>query len=290
MSNPKIEELELRFGVKISRGGDKVLNPFAGESDVLFMATRDPTDRELINLEGALERSTPSAEGNLPIYFLGWMPGTRFRNRRWQAAGVHWRGTVYIGPDCPGYTDYFQRHLFTHEIVHHGQYRHKLFDGNFADIVAPLGWKEVKLGNGLLVWTIEACGGHRYWFDKPAGLWHRLKVSEGGLPARSRDNPHIPSCDMRKRALVRPISDYLDNPVEMITEGTTEFRMGAEEREKLLRKSPVLYRVVKDLDLREIRCSRQKQNRTCIRNIDGFLVQPDENVVAWIDALEMGKA
>ncbi|MBY0551936.1 MAG: hypothetical protein K2W95_31930 [Candidatus Obscuribacterales bacterium] len=290
MPNPKIQELELRFGVKIGTRGDKVRNPFATESVVPLMATRDPTDRELINLEGALERSAPSAEGNLRIYFLGWMPGTHLRNRRWQAAGVHWRGTVYIGPDCPGYTDLVQRQLFIHEIAHHGQYHHRLFDSNFANIVAPLGWKQVQLGKGLVVWTIEACCGHRYWFDKPADLWHRLKVSEGGLQARSQDNPHITSCDMRKRALVRPISDYLDNPVEMITEGTTAFRTGADEREKLLRKSPVLYHVVKDLDQREIRCSHRKQNRIGIRNIDGFLVQPDENVVAWIDALEMGKA
>lgn len=289
MANPKIEALQGRFGIKIHKGGDKVLNPFSTESGTLFMATRDPTDSELTSLEGALERSTPSAEGYLPFYFLGWMPGTRFRDRCWSAAGVYWRGTIYIGPDAVRYTPYQQRHLFTHEIAHHGQQRHKLLN-DLAQIVSPLGWKEVMLTNGSTVWTIEADGGHRYWFDKPSGLWHRLKMSEGGLPARSQDNPHLCSADMRKRALVRPISDYLDTPVEMVTEGTTEFRMGAEEREKLLRKSPILYRVVKDLDQREIACSRRKQNRTCIRNIDGFLAQPDDEVRGWIDALEMGKA
>lgn len=289
MSNRKIEDLEARFGIKLSKRGDRVRNPFERASGVPFMATRGPSDRELVNLEGARGRSIPSFEGNLTIYFLDWMPHTSYRKRSWQAAGVHFCGAVYIGPDCPDYTDYWQRHLFTHEIAHHGQYRHRLFDNGFDDIVAPLGWKTAKLANGLPVWTFEASSGHRYWFNRENRLWHRLKVSEGGLPARLQDKPQIPSCDMRKRALVRPISDYLDNPVEMITEGTTEFRMGPEEREKLLRKSPVLYRVVKALDQLEIRCSRLKQNRTCIRNIDGFLVQPDEDAAAWIDALEMGK-
>jgi hypothetical protein len=99
----------------------------------------------------------------------------------------------------------------------------------------------------------------------------------------------LTSAQMRQEAKVPPITNYFDNPLEMITEGTTYFRFGAKTRFDLMRRSPDLYRVVNDLDHLEIEKAhglKPDGGANLIRNPVGFLVENNEENRLLVESFE----
>lgn len=62
----------------------------------------------------------------------------------------------------------------------------------------------------------------------------------------------ISNADMQKLAMVKPASNYFDNPIEVFAEGMRLFRMGGEARDTLLTEAPLVYQLVKEEDQAEL--------------------------------------
>ena len=62
----------------------------------------------------------------------------------------------------------------------------------------------------------------------------------------------ISNADMQKLALVKPASNYFDNPIEVFAEGMRLFRMGGEARDTLFVEAPLVYQLVKEEDQAEL--------------------------------------
>lgn len=293
----KIVELEVMFGIKIAPPDQSMRNPWKfWQGRPLAIAdklvTRVPEWSEVIGLEAGLYRSAPSIENGLTYHFFEppKVPGIAKDNI---SGGLYERRQIFFQPNtsrlralpepemkgaAPGIT---MQALSTHENAHHGQFRYGLIDSKLLDPLAlRLGW-EKSVQNGMQTWLIKSADGHQYRFDKVNRHWIQV------LDDTASASPAVfSSKDIQRLAKVRPITDYFDEPIEMITEGTTFFRLGREHRDYLCRKSPELYSVVKELDQLEISKLLRRKNQTFIRDLEGRIVPETTEVTAQIQALE----
>lgn len=293
----KIVELEVMFGIKIAPPDQSMRNPWKfwqgrplAKADKLV--TRVPEWSELIGLEAGLYRSAPSIENGLTYHFFE-PPKVSGIAQDNISGGLYERRQIFFQPNtsrlkalpepkmkgtAPGST---MQALATHENAHHGQFRYGLFDSKLLDPLAlRLGWEKSEQ-NGMRTWLMKSADGQHFRFDKVNRQWIQV------LDDTASASPVVlSSTDFQRRAAVRPVTDYFDEPLEMITEGTTFFRLGREHREYLFRTSPELYSVVKELDQLEIGKLLKRKNQTLIRDLEGRIVPQAADVAARIQALE----
>lgn len=299
----KMAELERLYKVRFTSPESRANNPWhlriksqSSIARVPWLERRLPIWDELVGLEAALERSIPSNLGSQGLTFNFYDLPRTLHARLSDMSGAVWSGSrIHFQPgsrildplNAAEERLWGQRtmqSLATHEIAHNGQYNVKLFDEKVLEPLATrLGWVKAKTG-GPDAWLFESQGGQQYRFDASTRQWHYA----GGEPRSSKDPHWFTSDDLRKRAAVRPISDYFDNPVEMITEGMTIFRSGPAQREWLSYKSRPLYSVVKEVDQLEIhRFFKPKGNQPRLtRNLEGKLEPETPELRDYLKILE----
>ena len=85
--------------------------------------------------------------------------------------------------------------------------------------------------------------------------------------------------EVAERALMRPATSYLESPSEMLAEGLTMLRLGGEQREAFMKKSPHFYDLIKSFDQAEMDNMLGKDK--FMRSFDGRMIpQTPENLDA----------
>lgn len=179
-----------------------------------------------------------------------------------------------------------------HELGHHEQYmkfKSLEFVGPYAskqsnDLAKEMGWiagKEQPL-----------------FKDKTGGLWSHneedgtFRFDSGTLPKDGKRT--LDQLQMRERALVRPITTYFDNAIEMHAEALSMYRMGERAdirggRQYLATDSPKLYETIKKFDQAAIdkKMGQDEQGHSkFIRGIDGKLVENTSAIRQLIEQRE----
>lgn len=287
----RVEKLEKKFRVEISRDGEKVVKQWdeeENEEETKFVQrdwieNRRPKLDEVLGLEAALYRAQPSNWETSPphgrgicIVFLTkpYYVGETGVLARYVDDYRKDRCALLFNPDgssrmkviCErdhkfdpsqalGHSYSSIESLILHELSHHHQLRIGWWKGREKQIAPKLGWKEITVGKDSH-WYIK---GRRK--DKPAlTAWYAL----GGFEvvqwfAHDDEGKLIDSApalgtraEMRKLATVRPMTYYFPSPSEMYAEGVMIYRLGGQYRRSLLKESPAMYEVVKREDQREI--------------------------------------
>ncbi|MBX9939941.1 MAG: hypothetical protein K2Y32_11845 [Candidatus Obscuribacterales bacterium] len=78
-------------------------------------------------------------------------------------------------------------------------------------------------------------------------------LDQSGKAVSKLEEAHILSNkEIRAIALVRPATDYFDNPIEVFAESMRLYRMGGEARDLLYQESPLLYKITAEQDQAEL--------------------------------------
>ena len=184
----------------------------------------------------------------------------------------------------------------THEIAHHSDHKVRLQDPKFeADIREKLGWVKVREGElDFHTHVLRGKDGGLYEFNYPTRSWVRTDaqgnhLDAAGKPALPGSEHRISNEEMMRLSEVPPITDYFNNPTEMLMEGFREFRAGGDNRAVLLRHSPTLYEQVRRQDNREL-ILQYGQNAdgqsTMVRLPDGTLSKRDASSEQTISQFE----
>ncbi len=83
-------------------------------------------------------------------------------------------------------------------------------------------------------------------------LQGQLLDKNGKVASKVEEAQTFSNKEMRALALVRPATDYFDNPIEVFAESMRLFRMGGEARELLYQESPFLYKITAEQDQAEL--------------------------------------
>jgi hypothetical protein len=151
--------------------------------------------------------------------------------------------------------------VMTHEFTHNSQHNSWLPGVPLDGLFAKIGWKPDGNLSGYSLREIFGKHGETYFNDSATcgqqSAWFEIKdkhlVGENGVPTdKMREAAHFSNDQVRDRALVRPVSYYFPNPIEMLSEGLTTFRSGAESRRQLYHESPTLYDTVAQYDKEEL--------------------------------------
>lgn len=256
----KIEQLERRFGLSISREqilrhGPKTCPEATAISSI---ALRIPHLGELLALEYALERSLPPGKSQLQIFFskTATTPGAL---AKWELSASN-KPTIIVEPASHKRSHELE-YVLMHELSHHSQYKMGYnpmtpFEWRFCEM---LGWHSFKNPlTGETDWSIATQTGTRYKYSMPLHCW--VSCNKSGQPvdaAGSRvkhqyDAVRLSGTEIVKVAKVRPCTNYVDSPLEVLAEGLAMFRMTGTHRARLLQTSPELYALVKDFDQRQL--------------------------------------
>ncbi|MBY0547163.1 MAG: hypothetical protein K2W95_07705 [Candidatus Obscuribacterales bacterium] len=294
----KVVELEVMFGIEIAPPDQSMRNPWKfwqGRPLAIpdKLVTRVPEWSEVIGLEAGLYRSAPSIERGLTYHFFA-VPKVPGMAQEHFSGGLYERRQIFFQPNTSSLKALHEpamrgsalacnmQALSTHENAHHGQFRCGLNDSKLLEPIARrLGW-EKSVFNGMQTWIMKTADGQSYRFDRVGRQWIHVP-DEIGI---ATDPARLSSAEFQRRLKVRPVTDYFDEPIEMITEGTTFFRLGGEHRAYLCRKSPELYDVVKDLDQFEINKLLKPKNQPLTRDLEGRVVPETVELKAQIQALE----
>jgi hypothetical protein len=291
--------LEQTYNVRIARDGERVDGP-----TVYPIEARTPTMNELIGLEAALRQSQPSNQNpeGQPLDIV-------FGRGRQRGDGARYGNVIFIFPDGrperPATVEDARRlqaergladlptsiqHIAMHELAHRGQETVGNDDAAMAALAADLGF-DMRVRGGLLnprEFLLHGRDGFRYEFSRDFegnARWFRRNtngeyVDAGGNVVPFPQAEQLTNAQMRERALVRPISNYFDNPLEMLAESTYFFRANEGTRLELLHRSSDLYWVTRAHDQREIDQIHGTKNGTSlmIRMPDGRLdLNTEEN-------------
>lgn len=248
---------------------------------------RAPSMRELDGLEAALKRSQPSQlkdDGTgVKIAFLS-------ENSPDGTLASFWapQSLVMVTPGLSGLAATvrgdmrFDQKLMTIEAVLTHEFSHNHEDklvsaGPSADVKygPSAGWIWAK---DTKTWMLLAKDGSYYAFEGN-GVWTKRnesgeRVDASNKVANSRsDALRVSNDEMQRLALIRPVTGYFDNPLEMYAEAMMMYRLGNDQRKFLRVISPVLYEVVKDNDQAEISRVHGRTpfgNPNYVRDVDGF--------------------
>ncbi len=254
-------KLEQEYGITFSKLGD---DPYGKERP-----SRAPTYLELLAVERAIVRSWPAhitANGS-PAHFCfldGAPMGTNsaFSDKKGSICVVspealdfqHKPGEPKWPDDNKGET-IGNRALvaaLTHELAHQSDYKmnHKLWAGpqdeeKLKEYGKPFGFTRIfDEETQRNIWVIQ---------DHQDNIYKKTK--EGWVPCQQNgrpDGPEITNAQMRDRAKVTPVSEYFDDPREMLAEALTALRLGGEWKERLRTQCPELYKLAQALDQGEI--------------------------------------
>lgn len=260
----KRSELEARFGVRIGRAGEMVAEKNGVKrSGRSYCIARDPDLEELAALEFALLRSYPGRRHALSILFLKeGCYGDRCATWTQDREG---RPVVLVEPRRSRLDDPLEL-VFLHELAHDAMFRMGLNpdragEWKYAEI---LGWQRFANHKaGEKGWMIRSAEGYGTFYKLGKYTQEWIKCDGNGNPVTGADNAPVhsrrafaPGAEyVRSVAVVKPATDYFDNPFEVLAEGLMLYRAGSETRGKLMVTSPKLHEIVRqfdDCELREI--------------------------------------
>ena len=263
-----VTALEHTYGVDIAEDGETL-----EESEDESYPVTTPTLGELAAVERALLKSLPdttTVDGNpLRIYVA---------DDSW---GDYHRGGGYATGDkiVLGYSEDLAHlaEVGVHEIAHIGQSRRESVEGEDG-YASEMGW--VKAGDD---WVLKGKE-DTYWQNVGEDVWVRTDSEGNAVDAdgnriegrQDTDSAQTAtSAEVRDMALVKPYSDYAENPAEMGASMLTPFRYNSEMRADLYQVSPETYAIAKNLDQYQINLAYGTQENgeaKYIRNPDGIVV------------------
>lgn len=187
------------------------------------------------------------------------------------------------GVKKPGNEDYATslEEVLVHELSHNTQRTNDaIADKGRPDdrLMQKLGWQHTEMG-----YAMKHKDGYLYvqGGDKDGPYWVRVDkdgnfITQDGTRTEDAEKAHrINHADMRRDAVVPPVTNYFNNPVEMMADAMAQYRLGDERRASLRKESPQLYDLVKKFDQLEI-------DKFYGRRSDGasrMIRLPDGNVV-----------
>ncbi len=231
-----------------------------------MIEARKPTLKELDGLEAALKRSIPSqvkADGTgVKIAFLPENSPNGTLASFWapQNLVMVTPGIANLPATISGDMRFEQKldtieAVLTHEFSHN--HEDKLLNSGTlteAKYGPSAGWIRAKDTN---TWMLLAKDGS-YFAYEGNNVWTKRNESGervgslGNSVQNIADSVSINNDEMRKVALIKPVTGYFDNPLEMYAEAMMMFRIGSEQRKFLATQSPLLYEIVKENDQAEI--------------------------------------
>lgn len=252
----KIKEVEAKYGVQISRDGQKD-SPRGQE-----VALRAPRINELLLLDQALKLSQPSTgpiNGKpLLIQFADQPTGRGLAYVNQTPSGQE---RILFEPRAIERGSFAFKETAIHELAHVGENKVQARDkAAIDDWYKSLGYRQVTTEQGTKQWQLRDKQGN-YWAQDPTdrfGDWTR--VDEKGRPlkadgtlAKDKKDGHTRNNEvMRSEAAVKPISDYFSPPWEHGAEGLAHYRNGEEGQRRLYHESPELYRISKEFNQKEL--------------------------------------
>jgi hypothetical protein len=280
LARQKLEQLEDRFGIYISRDGlMQYAAKSAGNANPRFVPFRQPKLGEVLALEYALERSLPEFCSRNQLQIL-YSPDPLYGNRiaQWELSSKE-RSTIIVGKNSGSWMlDY----VLMHELAHHSQFKMGLQKGSAicARQCKELGWSTFSNPQtGMTGWMINTKGDPSYKYSENLQCWVRCNTSgqplnaEGQRVKRQVEAQQLTDKDIRRIAAVRPCTSYMSNPLEVQAEGLAMYRLGAEQRSQLKAVSPELFELVEDFDKRFIRKDFGVQ---MVRSADGRIISTEE--------------
>lgn len=306
LTEGKIVELKDRFGVDIARAGDKtppqqIVRP---DGQVRFgkpLETRDPTYRELLGLEAGLNVSEPGQrplDGRPPLkiyipakdnYIKGGAASGTYVTEHEGRPAIVWEPNTLKGLPIseadaltrrPGNEHQAMQGIMTHETAHNSEINiHRIFG---EDIVNEMmGWTKrmVKGPDGQMEpqWAVKGKNGET--MTPPENTLATASPKWTVRDASGKVVGRIDPKEVAERALMRPATSYLESPSEMLAEGLTMLRLGGEQREAFMKKSPHFYDLIKSFDQSEMDNMLGKDK--FMRSFDGRMIpQTPENLDA----------
>lgn len=254
----KIKEIENKYHFQISRDGQT--ERLQGKDAAL----RSPRIDELLALEQAAVRSQPSARAangkpiRIEFPVTATTPYDAYVAGR--ASNADQERIVFepMSRSFKGFKD-----TALHEFAHIGQHNMRERDAASLDrAYAAMGYRQVRTEGGSTQWQLKGKDGHYYTEHPTSSGTQWIRVDEKGRPMKADGKPAsgfadqnavtVTSTEMQKRAVVKPASWYFTNPAENHAEGLWLLRGGVQDRERLYRTSPDLYRIIKEYDQKEI--------------------------------------
>lgn len=264
---------------------------------------REPRLGELYGIEAALTHSVPShldSDGKTPVkfYFLKdtYMEGdTSGTVANFVAKDKNGKAAVYFGPrqsDSRPITEkdaeklkitdeHSIESLLTHELAHNAVYRLKWDDpATLERQCKAVGWTTHQTLTGETTWIIKAKAGELYRISTELDNWVRCDdkgryLNDKGVPCSGEDKAQkITPEQMRDRAILRPPTNYFDNPIEMFAESMMMFRVSGTKRAEFAKSSPLLYKFIREQDQADIDLTYERDKK--IRLPDGALADKND--------------
>ncbi len=268
-----------------------------------MIVSRQPTMKELDGLEAALKRSVPSqvkADGTaVKVAFLpeNSPDGTLASFWAPQSLVMITPGLSNLAATVRGDMRFDQKLMtieavLTHEFSHN--HEDKLVNSDAmaeAKFGPSAGWIWAKESK---TWMLLAKDGSYYGFEGNS-IWTKRneqgqRVDASGKVVESAQSAvSISNDEMQRQAMIRPVTSYFDNPLEMYAEAMMMFRLGSDQRKFLRILSPVLYEIVKENDQSEISSYFGRTafgNPKYVRDVDGLPKPDSPEVRARIAELE----
>ncbi len=306
LTEGKIAELKDRFGVDIARAGEKtppqqIVRPDGQVRLGKPLETRDPTYRELLGLEAGLNVSEPGQrplDGRPPLkiyipakdnYIKGGAASGTYVTEHEGRPAIVWEPNTLKGLPIseadaltrrPGSEHQAMQGIMTHETAHNSEINiHRIFGEDTVNQM--MGWTKrmVKGPDGQMEaeWSVRGKNGET--MTPPENTLATATPKWTVRDASGKVVGRIDPKEVAERALMRPATSYLESPSEMLAEGLTMLRLGGEQREAFMKKSPHFYDLIKSFDQAEMDNMLGKDK--FMRSFDGRMIpQTPENLDA----------
>lgn len=267
----KLETLKSRikehYGIDLEVRPDWVSYSSVSSTDSSFrLRLRNPNMQEIYCLNYALEHSQPSQfvdigmKRALSVYFLmdsnvaGTLGQWGLDQRR--------KPAIFIEPASSKMLPLETTLL--HEFGHNSAYRLGWRPENALSwkLISRLGWKSYYNANqkecGYLILTDDGSTIQKlYKFSQTQQKW--LRSDKDGRPldysgriCRLKEAEKISTNQLRQIALIRPVSSYCPDPMEVFAEAISFYRSSRENRSRLMACSLALYEIIQEHDNLEI--------------------------------------
>ncbi len=304
--------LHNRYGVDFSSNGETTV--VEGTDGKQRVNCREPNLKELAAIEAALKKNNHKAggadQGAPKFYFLknevnGFESSYAITNT--DSSG---RNAIFIHPSFDwmkatdadgGYRDRTMETAIAHELSHVDRMRDLGLKAPMSEPTPEelarykrMGWSEIPLANGDKIWAIQGKHGEYYALAATVEGVAWIRVNEHGEPLHSDGTPVKQSefgnsedvdkmlkngsllldDDIVKRAKVRPPTNYMPNPEDVLCEAESLFHDG-DKRAWLLRLSPKIYEEAKAVDQQRI----NRENGTAPDGQPLYIRSPNGEIV-----------
>ncbi|HEY9773868.1 MAG TPA: hypothetical protein V6C81_08660 [Planktothrix sp.] len=309
------KEIEGKYAVSFSSGSDTIHQTESSDKCLSkpgkLVTAREPRLVELAAIDAALAHWVPvNPADNRPFkfYFLNDSLSSKL------GGSAHYidndgAGNRAIAVDvgasngaAPLYSDEgftSLESLFDHELAHASQ--HNLGAGGFgsrAQYAKKLGWTSYfDKTTDSTRWILKGKDDRYYSSVHGCGfVFSWTRVNRNGVPIDAnhkvlpRSSAETVSTEgVAQQASVKPISDYFYQPNEESADALMYFRLNAATRSQLLRTSPKLYKVIKQMDQKELDIlapPKLGKAHQLIRQFDGTAVPFNSGVQKKIESEE----